>query len=352
MQAPSPEHVARLLEACAVLAAPPTHAAVADANGWIMGLAQSDECWPTCLAALAQTAPSDGHVLLSLCLSLVRQNRLTHAPSPEMLVPFVRHVWAGATEATPVRRQACTLLCALACVDAHECDRLIGWALGLGVADVALALHALQDVGFEAFHRPLQSKPLSKLLRDASGDVLAFVEARAVEPSLRGLALACLQQWVHAGVVLSDLVDLPNLANGLVASLKDGASWCRARARTQHTHSPVRTHIPAVLQLTARTHAPCLCAPHACTRIVPLHTARAASWGARCSSSSSRPSSACPRAPPPSPRSCGNWPPTSRPHYAAAAAAAAAWLWWSARRSCMHSRAWRTRWCGTRRVSC
>ena len=89
-----------------MLTAPLTHQAVAEANTWVLGLSQRDECWPTCLAAFERATPADTHVLLSLCLSLVRQNRLAHAPTPEVLVPFVRHLWQGATEATPVRRQA------------------------------------------------------------------------------------------------------------------------------------------------------------------------------------------------------------------------------------------------------
>ena len=90
------------------------------------------------------------------------------------------------------------------------------WALGgLGLAETPLALHVLQDIAHESFHRPIQSKPLAKLLRDASQEVLAFVEARAAEPGLRFLALQCLQQWILAGVVLSDLGELPNLARRL-----------------------------------------------------------------------------------------------------------------------------------------
>ena len=71
-----PAVTSRLLAACAVIAAPPTYQSVAEANSWVMGLAQSDECWPTCLAALERASPVDTHVLLSLCLSLVRQNKL------------------------------------------------------------------------------------------------------------------------------------------------------------------------------------------------------------------------------------------------------------------------------------
>lgn len=147
-RAVAPELVSRLLSAIAVLAAPPSGPAVAEANQWLMELMQAPECWPCALAAL-QSTPSDSvvHGLLSLCLSLVRQARLSDAPPPSALAPLVRQLWLGTTEVTATRRQACTLLCALACVDGHECDRLLDWALGLGAQDGALhllALHLLQ----------------------------------------------------------------------------------------------------------------------------------------------------------------------------------------------------------------
>ena len=219
---PPPELVAQLLASVAVLLAPPSGQAVADANGWLMRLADTPECWAACLAALQQAA-DDGttHALLSLCLSLVRSNKMAGAPPPSALAPMVRRLWAGATEATPARRQACTLLCSLACVDAHECDRLLDWPFSLGTAaEAPLALHVLQDVAFEVFHRPLQSRPLTTLLQEVRSNAVAYLELCASSDSLLLLSLQALQQWLHAGIVLSDLVNMPHLAAGLLRALK------------------------------------------------------------------------------------------------------------------------------------
>ncbi|KAL1521740.1 hypothetical protein AB1Y20_021395 [Prymnesium parvum] len=215
---------ARLLEACAVLTAPHGHHAVREANQWVLDLCRSEHCWPACLLALEAAPPASAHALLSLCLSLVRHNQLARAPPPAALAPLVRRLWHGAAQPSPLQRQGSALLCALACVEPHECDLLLSWALGqLTTAEAPLALHVLQDLAFEGFHRPLQSKPLARLLREASADVLAFIEARAADPALLPLAISCLQQWVHAGVVLSDLAELPHLAHGLIACLRHGA---------------------------------------------------------------------------------------------------------------------------------
>ena len=184
--APKEELVAQLNSAVTILLAPPSGQAVAEANAWLMGLTDTADCWPTCLAALNR-ATDDGTAtaLLSLCLSLVRQNKLTGAPLPSELAPLVHRLWGGAPEATPVRRQACTLLCALACTDPHECDTLLDWPFSLGTgADAPLALHLLQDLAYEVFHRPLQSRPLNGLLQDARSNAVAFLElcARAAPP--------------------------------------------------------------------------------------------------------------------------------------------------------------------------
>ena len=62
--------------------------------------------------------------------------------------------------------------------------RVVG-VIVLGASSLSmLALHALQDVAFESFHRPVQSKPLSNLLRESSVDVLAFIEQRAADEGL------------------------------------------------------------------------------------------------------------------------------------------------------------------------
>ena len=176
--APKEELVAQLNSAVTILLAPPSGTAVAEANAWLMGLTDTADCWPTCLAALNR-ATDDGTTtaLLSLCLSLVRQNKLTGAPLPSEVAPFVHRLWGGAPEATPVRRQACTLLCALACVDPHECDSLLDWPFSLGTgADAPLALHLLQDLSYEVFHRPLQSRPLNGLLQDVRSNAVSFLE--------------------------------------------------------------------------------------------------------------------------------------------------------------------------------
>ena len=190
---PSEETVSRLLSAIAVLTAPPSGAAVAEANAWLMRLAETAECWSCALAALPR-APSEAaaHALLSLCLSLVRQAQMGGAPLPSELAPFVRQLWCGATEATPVRRQACTLLCALACNDGQECDRLLNWAFGLAASDGSLhllALHVMQDVAHEAFHRPLQSKPLNALLQEVAPDAIEYLDDCATSDALLLLAL-------------------------------------------------------------------------------------------------------------------------------------------------------------------
>ena len=158
-----------------------------------MKLTEIAECWPCALAAL-QRAQSDGiaHGLLSMCLSLVRQARLSQAPSPSELAPLVKETWSGALEPSPARRQACTLLCALACVDGHEVEQLLSWSLGLGQSDATLnllALHVLQDLAFEVFHRPLQSKPLTRLLESASSDVLSYLDDCATTDGLLLLSL-------------------------------------------------------------------------------------------------------------------------------------------------------------------
>ena len=176
--APKEELVAQLNSAVTILLAPPSGQAVAEANAWLMGLTDTADCWPTCLAALNR-ATDDGTAtaLLSLCLSLVRQNKLTGAPLPSELAPLVHRLWGGAPEATPVRRQACTLLCALACTDPHECDTLLDWPFSLGTgADAPLALHLLQDLAYEVFHRPLQSRPLNGLLQDVRSNAVSFLE--------------------------------------------------------------------------------------------------------------------------------------------------------------------------------
>ena len=176
--APKEELIAQLNSAVTILLAPPSGQAVAEANAWLMGLTDTADCWPTCLAALNR-ATDDGTAtaLLSLCLSLVRQNKLTGAPLPSEVAPLVHRLWGGAPEATPVRRQACTLLCALACVDPHECDSLLDWPFSLGTgADAPLALHLLQDLAYEVFHRPLQSRPLNGLLQDVRSNAVSFLE--------------------------------------------------------------------------------------------------------------------------------------------------------------------------------
>ena len=176
--APKEELIAQLNSAVTILLAPPSGQAVAEANAWLMGLTDTADCWPTCLAALNR-ATDDGTAtaLLSLCLSLVRQNKLTGAPLPSEVAPLVHRLWGGAPEATPVRRQACTLLCALACVDPHECDSLLDWPFSLGTGvDAPLALHLLQDLAYEVFHRPLQSRPLNGLLQDVRSNAVSFLE--------------------------------------------------------------------------------------------------------------------------------------------------------------------------------
>lgn len=176
--APKEELVVQLFSAVTILLTPPSGQAVAEANAWLMGLTDTADCWPTCLSALHR-ATDDGTAtaLLSLCLSLVRQNKLTGAPKPSDVAPLVHRLWGGAAEATPVRRQACTLLCALACVDPHECDSLLDWPFSLGTgADAPLALHLLQDLAYEVFHRPLQSRPLTALLQDVRSNAISFLE--------------------------------------------------------------------------------------------------------------------------------------------------------------------------------
>eukprot|EP00900_Chrysochromulina_parva_P022844 jgi/Chrpa1/5193/Chrysochromulina_OHIO_Genome00002608-RA len=221
----NPELVSRLLAAISVLAVQPSGPAVADANHYIMSLMQTPECWPCALAALQSAPPEHAivHGLLSLCLSLVRQARLSGAPQPSVLVPLVRQLWTDAVEVTPARRQACSLLCALACVDGHECDRLLDWCLSLGRSEPPmhlLALHLLQDVAFEVLHRPLQSKPLTTLLQEVSADVMSYLDGCAASDGLLLLCLQALQHWVHSGLVLSELSTLPNLATGLVRAMR------------------------------------------------------------------------------------------------------------------------------------
>jgi hypothetical protein len=221
----NPELVSRLLAAISVLAVQPSGPAVADANHYIMSLMQTPECWPCALAALQSAPPEHAivHGLLSLCLSLVRQARLSGAPQPSVLVPLVRQLWTDAVEVTPARRQACSLLCALACVDGHECDRLLDWCLSLGRSEPPmhlLALHLLQDVAFEVLHRPLQSKPLTTLLQEVSADVMSYLDSCAASDGLLLLCLQALQHWVHSGLVLSELSTLPNLATGLVRAMR------------------------------------------------------------------------------------------------------------------------------------
>jgi len=221
----NPELVSRLLAAISVLAVQPSGPAVADANHYIMSLMQTPECWPCALAALQSAPPEHAivHGLLSLCLSLVRQARLSGAPQPPVLVPLVRQLWTDAVEVTPARRQACSLLCALACVDGHECDRLLDWCLSLGRSEPPmhlLALHLLQDVAFEVLHRPLQSKPLTTLLQEVSADVMSYLDSCAASDGLLLLCLQALQHWVHSGLVLSELSTLPNLATGLVRAMR------------------------------------------------------------------------------------------------------------------------------------
>ena len=221
----NPELVSRLLAAISVLAVQPSGPAVADANHYIMSLMQTPECWPCALAALQSAPPEHAivHGLLSLCLSLVRQARLSGAPQPSVLVPLVRQLWTDAVEVTPARRQACSLLCALACVDGHECDRLLDWCLSLGRSEPLmhlLALHLLQDVAFEVLHRPLQSKPLTTLLQEVSADVMGYLDSCAASDGLLLLCLQALQHWVHSGLVLFELSTLPNLATGLVRAMR------------------------------------------------------------------------------------------------------------------------------------
>ena len=69
------------------------------------------------------------------------------------------------------------MLCALACTDPHECDTLLDWPFSLGTgADAPLALHLLQDLAYEVFHRPLQSRPLNGLLQDVRSNAVSFLE--------------------------------------------------------------------------------------------------------------------------------------------------------------------------------
>lgn len=218
----SEELIAQLGGAVDVLLAQTSAVAVNQANAWLMQLVGAAECWPACLVALERsTCDAATHVILSLSISLVRQNRLEAAPRPSAIIAVVRRLWNGATEATPVRRQACVLLCALACTDPHEVDILLDFPFSLSAAEAPLALQVLQDLAHEVLHRPLASKPLSRLLQDANGDgaVTDFIEASAASPGLHAAALQALQQWVHTGIVLSELECLPNCARGLVACL-------------------------------------------------------------------------------------------------------------------------------------
>ena len=176
--------------AAATLVNPPSGEAAGQASQWLMRHAaeHTGEVWSTGLALLRDGTCTQAqlHVLLSLLLSLVRQNRLDGAPPPEELVPLVRHWWAAARsaeEVTPTQRQACTLLCALGSRDPHECERLLEWCLckldPAQPATALLALQLLQDVTAEILQRPLQSKPLAKLLQEFSEPGAALLEACA-----------------------------------------------------------------------------------------------------------------------------------------------------------------------------
>ena len=233
----SEELIVKLLAAVDVMLSP-NHANISEANNWLMQLADAPECWPAALAAL-ERAPSDeaAHVIISLGLSLVRQNRLVGAPTPTAFAPVVRRFWAhgGSSAPSPARRQACTLLCAIATLDPHQLDQLLDWPFSLGASEASLALHVLQDVADEVLQRPLQSKPLAKLLQEIEPDVVQFLEGAAQMPpppidALPAcpprlvLCLRCLQAWVHTGIVFSELADLPNLASALLSALSCGGS--------------------------------------------------------------------------------------------------------------------------------
>ena len=238
----SEELIVKLLAAVDVMLSP-SHANITEANNWLMQLADAPECWPAALSAL-ERAPSDeaAHIILSLGLSLVRQNRLVGAPTPTALAPVVRRLWAhgGSSTPSPARRQACTLLCAIATLDPHQLDQLLDWPFGLDASESSLSLHVLQDVADEVLQRPLQSKPLAKLLQEVQPDVVQFLEAAAAEavtaaqmapppidalppcPPRLVLCLRCLQAWVHTGIVFSELADLPHLAGALISALSCG----------------------------------------------------------------------------------------------------------------------------------
>lgn len=179
--------VPRLLEACAVVSCGSDARAVAEANEWTLQLARSPSCWAACLAALARDdLPTRSvELLLCLCLSLVRQNQLAHAPSPDSLYPLLRRLHDSSSRPTPIVRLASSLVTALSSIDPNHCAHLVYWAVGpvLSAAEAPLAIQLLQDIAFEVFHRPIQSRPLSSVLRDASQDVIAFIDSVSLPPS-------------------------------------------------------------------------------------------------------------------------------------------------------------------------
>ena len=94
---------------------------------------------------LLATGADMGHLQPLLCLlSALAAASNQFASRTEVSVYDLGGNSSASILATPVRRQACTLLCALACTDPHECDTLLDWPFRLGAgADAPLALHLL-----------------------------------------------------------------------------------------------------------------------------------------------------------------------------------------------------------------